>query len=156
MKKQKENLGKNKWELSLTDPEKGIPLKSADYINYIFTNLTTAITVVGNEWFSIGNHRLPNKSVDSVLFNLMNPNVNKAVDHHNSDIRIIKPFAEHFARPLAHIFNESFNERVFPDIWKISSVCTIPKSKRCCSVHELRPVALNSVLFQIQESNQNR
>jgi hypothetical protein len=32
-----------------------------------------------------------------------------------------------FAGPLTHIFSESFTSRLFPDKWKISKVCGIPK-----------------------------
>ncbi|XP_028416451.1 uncharacterized protein LOC114540530 [Dendronephthya gigantea] len=154
----KKIVRKKKQEFSLTDPESAAPLNSrgtAEHINNFFTNLTTGFSVVNNEWTSIGNRPLPNIPVDSVLSNLRNLNVNKAAGPHDPDVRIIKYFAEHFAFPLAHIFNESFKERVFPDIWKISNVCAIPKTKPCCSADELRPVALTSVLSKIQESYVN-
>ena len=66
--------------------------------------------------------------------------------------RIIKLFARYFAGPLAHIFNESFASRLFPDICKVSKVCGIPKSKPCCSVDLLRPIALTSTFSKVQES----
>ena len=78
--------------------------------------------------------------------------VNKAAGPFDPNTRIIKIFAKYFARPLTHIFNESFACRLFPDIWKVSKVCGIPKSKPCCSVDLLRPIALTSTLSKIQES----
>ena len=66
--------------------------------------------------------------------------------------RITELFSRYFAGPLAHIFNESFASRLFPDIWKVSKVCGIPKSKPCCSVDLLRPIALTSTLSKAQES----
>ncbi len=59
---------------------------------------------------------------------------------------------KYFAGPLQHIFNESFTCRLFPDIWKASKVCRIPKSKPCCSVDLLRPIALTSTSSKVQES----
>ena len=77
--------------------------------------------------------------------------VNKAVDPFVPNMRIIKLFARYFAGPLAHIFNESFASRL-PDIWEVSKVCGIPKSKPCCSAGLLRPIALTSTLSKVQES----
>ena len=70
----------------------------------------------------------------------------------DNNTKIIKLFAKYFAWPLTHISNKSFSCRLFPDIWKVSKVCGIPKSEPCCSVDLLRPIALTSTLSKVQES----
>ena len=54
-------------------------------------------------------------------------------------LKIIKLLAEYFAVPLAHIFNQSFQTMKFPEVWKISNVCAIPKITPCNRVEKLRP-----------------
>ena len=94
---------------------------------------------------------LPHITFDSVVKKLSDLKVNKAVGPFHPNTRIIKLFARYFAGPLAHIFNESFASRLFPDIWKVSKVRGIPKSKPCCSVDLLRPIALTSTLSKVKD-----
>ena len=70
----------------------------------------------------------------------------------DSNVKILKTFADFFAIPLADIFNESFNSKCFPAIWKDFVVSPIPKAIPCSGVDELRPIALTSVLSKLQES----
>ena len=45
----------------------------------------------------------------------------------------------------------SFQCRVVPDIWKISSIFPIPKNNKVGSMNDLRPGALTSVAIQTCE-----
>ena len=77
---------------------------------------------------------------------------NKAYGPFDPSIKIMKLFADCFAVPLLHIFNQSFQSIKFPEVWKISNVCAIPKTTPCNRVEELRPMSLTSVLSKVQES----
>ena len=77
---------------------------------------------------------------------------NKAYGPFDPSIKIIKLFADCFAVPLLHIFNQSFQSMKFPEVWKISNVCAIPKTTPCNREEELRPISLTSVLSKVQES----
>ena len=61
-------------------------------------------------------------------------------------------FPEYFAIPLTDIYNQSFNYKIFPEVWKISNIASVPKLQPCSTVEDLRPIALTSVLAKIQES----
>ena len=50
---------------------------------------------------------------------------------------LLKRYAHEFATPLTMIFNRCFQERYFPDIWKLANIRPIPKN---CSSH--RPISL--------------
>ncbi len=54
--------------------------------------------------------------------------------------------------PLADIFNESFESKHFPTIWKEFWVSSVPKCVPCTSVDELRPIALTSAISKLKES----
>ena len=102
-----------------------------------------------NEWLSFGSQDpLPPITTESVAKKLSNINVNKAPDPFDPNMKVIKTFAEHFAVPLADIYNQPFRCKTFPEIWKISNICSVPKSSPCSSVEELRPIALAIALFQ--------
>ena len=102
------------------------------------------------EWKN--NYRITAGSVANKLSKL---NPNKASGPFDPNVKIIGTFAKYFAEPLCYIFTESFACRVFPDIWKISRVRGIPKSKLCSRVDLLRPISLTSTLSKVQESYVN-
>ena len=74
---------------------------------------------------------LPQISMANLIKKLKDVDANKTCGPFDPSIKIIKLFAEYFAAPLAHIFNQSFQTMTFPDIWKISNVCAIPKTTPC-------------------------
>ncbi len=61
-------------------------------------------------------------------------------------------FPEYFAIPLTDIYNQSFNYKIFPEVWKVSNIASVPKVHLCSTVEDLRPIALTSVLSEIQDS----
>ena len=78
--------------------------------------------------------------------------VNKAPGPFDSNLKLLKMFPEYFAIPLIDIYNQSFNYKVFPEVWKISNIASVLKLQPCSTVEDLRPIALTSVLSKIQES----
>ena len=56
----------------------------------------------------------------------------------------------YLAGPFAHIFNLSIQERTFPEVWKHSHVCPIPKTTPP-DIENLRPIALLPVPAKVFE-----
>ena len=86
---------------------------------------------------------------NSTLFYI---DVNKAPGPFDPNLKLLKMFPEYFAIPLTDIYNQSFNHKIFPEVWKISNIACVPKLQPCSTVEDLRPIALTSVLSKIQES----
>ena len=93
---------------------------------------------------------LPTVSRESVAKRLKELKTNKSSGLNDPNVKILKTFADFFAIPLADIFNESFNSKCFPAIWKDFVVSPIPKAIPCSGVDELCPIALTSVLSKLQ------
>ena len=52
--------------------------------------------------------------------------------------------------PLTHIYNLSIKEKRFPNRWKLSHVCPIPKTRSPC-LNDLRPISLLPLPSKIME-----
>ena len=127
--------------------------QTADYINTFFTSLTKDYPRINSEWLSFGSAEyLPKISVQSVTRRLFHIDVNKAPGPFDPNLKLLKMFPEYFAIPLTDIYNQSFNYKIFPEVWKISNIASVPKLQPCSTVEDLRPIALTSVLSKIQES----
>jgi hypothetical protein len=61
--------------------------------------------------------------VTNLIKKLKGIDANKAQGPFDPCLKIIKLFAEYFAVPLVHIFNQSFQTMKLPEVWKISNVC---------------------------------
>ena len=152
----KKVVGSKRDSISIIDPETGNPLnaeQSAKYINTFFADLSKNYPEVSDEWLTItADEPLPQISMANVIKKLKGIDANKAYGPFDPSIKIIKLFADCFAVRLLHIFNQSFQTMKFPEVWKTSNVCTIPKTTPCNRVEELRPISLTSVLSKVQES----
>ena len=95
---------------------------------------------------------LPQISIANLIEKLKGIDANKAYGPFDPSIKITKAFADWFAVPLVHIFNQSLQTMKFPEVWKISNVCAVLKITPCNRVEELRPISLTSVLSKVQES----
>ena len=92
---------------------------SACFINHFFANLTKDYPKVGKEWLKL--HCTENSlriTVDDVQQEMQKINVNKAPGLNDPLLKILKIFANYFAVPLTGIFNESFQSKTFPKVWK--------------------------------------
>ena len=124
--------------------------QTADYINTFFTSLTKNYPRINSEWLSFGSAEyLPKISVQSVARKLFHIDVNKAPGPFDPNLKLLKMFPEYFAIPLTDIYNQSFNYKIFPEVWKISNIASVPKLQPCSTVEDLRPIALTSVLSKV-------
>ncbi len=127
--------------------------QTADYINKFFTSLTKDYPRINSEWLSFGRAEyLPKIAVQSVARKFSHINVNKAPGPFDPNLKLLKMFPEYIALPLTDIYNQSFNYKIFPELWKISNIAGVPEVHPCPTVEDLRPIALTSVLSKIQES----
>ena len=54
------------------------------------------------------------------------------------------------SNPLCHIYNEIIQKDFFPTSWKLSNICTIPKTKLAL-ITKLRPISLLPTISKIFE-----
>ena len=65
--------------------------------------------------------------------------------HDNILVRYLKPVAEYIISPMVHIINTSVDKEIFRKQWKISRVCSIPKTDNPTSIKDYRPISVLSV-----------
>ena len=68
--------------------------------------------------------------------------VGKAVGPDGISNKILRELSVELSLPFCSLFNQSLQTGVFPDCWKISNVCPIPKSGNRSSISNYRPVSL--------------
>ena len=107
---------------SLTDPESQSVMNdkdTANYINSFFVGSTKDFPVVQDKWLvNDETESLPTVSTESVANRLREFKTNKTPGLNDPNVKILKTFADFLEIPLADIFNESFNSKRFPVIWK--------------------------------------
>ena len=68
--------------------------------------------------------------------------VEKAVGPDGISNKILRELSVELSLPFCSLFNQSLQTGVFPDCWKRSNVCPIPKSGNRSSISNYRPVSL--------------
>ena len=66
----------------------------------------------------------------------------KAVGPDGINNKILRKLSVELSLPFCSLFNQSLQTGVFPDCWKMSNVCPIPKSGNRSSISNYRPVSL--------------
>ena len=64
---------------------------------------------------------------------------------------LVKPIAKELLEPLADIFNVSFVNESWPDIWKVETVVLIPKIPTPGSMNDIRPISMNTFWSKLME-----
>lgn len=75
----------------------------------------------------------------------------RSKDSENLNMVLIKKLIHLLVVPLAHIFNQSLNEGIFPDKMKLAKVIPIFKSGSIENVEDYRPISLLSQFSKILE-----
>ena len=89
---------------------------------------------------------------DNFVINIIrNLNVNKAHDHHDIYIRMIKTCDESLVRPLSIIFPNSLNSCIYSSTWKKANVAPLHKKDDKQCVNNYCPVFLLPVFGKIFE-----
>ena len=79
---------------------------------------------------------------DNILKIIRKLNVNKAHDHDDISIRMLKICDSVLTEPLSIIFNNCIDRGVFPDTWKMSHIIPIHKTNDKRSLNNYCPVSL--------------
>ena len=90
--------------------------------------------------------KFESKEISNVIRSL---DVNKAHDHDNISIRMLKTCDSAIAEPLTIFFNSCINQIMTPDIWKKSNICPIHKKGDKQTINNYRPLSLLPVCGKI-------
>ena len=66
----------------------------------------------------------------------------KATESGGIHSRVLRELSTELSVPLTSLFNQSLRTGYFPECWKLSNVCSIPKSGDCSALSNHRPVSL--------------
>ena len=125
------------------------PVNAVETINLNFSRFFTEsdsfplLPVNHQENFEICSER----SIFDLLINLR---TDKACGSDGVNPIFLKTCADVICRPLSHLINLSFQQGVFPNVWKMADVCPIPKS-RPVNIDQLRPISLLPTVSKICE-----
>ena len=75
----------------------------------------------------------------------------KSSDIFNISVKVLKISNVFISKILAHIFNQSFEQGIFPDKLKVASVTPIHKAKSKLSVNNYRPILILPLFSKILE-----
>ena len=78
-------------------------------------------------------------------------NSNKASGDDDISHKMLKGVSKTVSKPLCILINRSFDEGIFPDIWKLANVIPIFKKGAKSQPSNYRPVALLSYIGKLQE-----
>ena len=106
----------------------------ANIFNDFFSTQCTPLandSKLPENWVYLTNSRINSVPFsDSLVINITrNFNVNKALDHDDFSIRIIKMCHEFLARPLSIIFRNSLNSCIYPSTWEKANVIPVHKKE---------------------------
>ena len=64
----------------------------------------------------------------------------------NIPVNLIKPVAEDITSPVVNIINSSIDKEIFPDIWRVTRVCRVPKIDNPIIEKDFQPISILPVL----------
>ena len=128
------------------------PKDQADLFNKYFSDQFSApshynidISYTNNESYSIDF----NPSRIEALLRDVNPNKAQGPDKIHG--KILKNCARSLSRPLAILFNLSYNTGCIPSDWKLANIVPIHKKGSKAEVSNYRPISLTSLVMKIYE-----
>ena len=60
----------------------------------------------------------------------------------NIPVNLIKPVAEDITSPVVNIINSSIDKEIFPDIWRVTRVCRVPKINNPTIEKDFQPISI--------------
>ena len=86
---------------------------------------------------------------------LVHSNATKALCADNFPAKALKVAAGQIAPSLAYLFNQSFQQGVFPTFWKTAKVTALPKGKDNTLCDNFRPISVLPCLSKVMEKFAN-
>uniref|UniRef100_A0A8V5GU01 Uncharacterized protein n=1 Tax=Melopsittacus undulatus TaxID=13146 RepID=A0A8V5GU01_MELUD len=135
-----------------------LDLEKAEVLNYFFASVftgkgsdcTTKVLECRHrdcENLDLG----PTVGEELVRDHLKNLNVHKSMGPHEIHLRVLKELVSEVAKPLAIIFEKSWQSGEVPDNWEKGNITPIFKKGKMDEAGNYRPVSLNSVPGKIWE-----
>ena len=128
---------------------------SPEKLNSYYVNLAETLTgkqsATPTELNEIINN-LPSTNKDSFVLDEIN-----SIRHDcltgcdNLPINLLKPLAETIAFPMTTIINDCIRKCIFPEQWKVSKVCPIPKVHNPSQSKDYRPISIHPIFSKILE-----
>ncbi|MEL7308602.1 MAG: reverse transcriptase family protein, partial [Pseudomonadota bacterium] len=138
-------------------------VRSSDNLFSLFLDPVDAVETINSNFSSFFTKRLdfPFLPVDqdmkpdicserSIFHLLSNLKTDKACGSDGVHPIFLKLCADVVCRPISHFINLSFQQGIFPTVWKLADVCPVPKS-RPVRKDQLRPISLLPIVSKICE-----
>ena len=133
----------------------------ANYINSFFASKCTSLTnnsTSPNSLQYVSSVRLSLFSFnEAVILKIINAlNINKAHEHDDISIRMIKLCSKSVVKPLLIIFNNCIDTGTFPDIWNRSNIIPVHKKGDKQILDNYKPVSLLPIfakMYFLEENN---
>ena len=87
-----------------------------------------------------------------ILTEIDNLNVTKSVGHDNIGAKMVKAIKQEICKPLAHIFNLTFETGLIPNTLKIALVTPIFKANEKCLFENYRPISVLTCFSKLLET----
>jgi len=97
------------------------------------------------------NFQLRPVTYEEVLKAILELRSDCSTGHDNIPAKFVKPVSQYLISPLTHIINSCIQSSTFPDVWKISRICPVPKVNDPQSLVDYRPISILPILSKVFE-----
>ena len=122
------------------------------YANNVPVNTNSAYIKFSRFDDKVNNINIHTIDLSEIQSTIRNLKPKKAIGPDGIPDYIVKGCAEFFILPLYILFNMTITSSTFPQKWKLTKVCPIPKCKKGRDISNYRPVSILSTFAKILES----
>lgn len=135
-----------------------IDLRKPEELNTYFLNVAGQSTI-NNDLFSFYNNNFVNRDIqfnfeeinNEQILNALKSIKSQAYGVDNINIKMISLVMPYCVEIIKHIFNESLQRGIFPDLWKSANVIPTPKILTPTSFNDLRPICILPTFSKLLE-----
>ena len=123
---------------------------SAEEMNKYFCSISTVTNYQDHVFLDCTSSELPQLELHQVYIYLKRVKIT-AAGHDDLPHWFIRENAHNLAEPLHHLYNLCIRYQIFPNVFNLSKVVPITKSKVITQCNMLRPISVNPILARIFE-----